>query len=405
MHAPLLPVEDALSQMLNSIEPLTDCEAVTLSDARGRVLSEDQFAACQVPPADNSAMDGYALNLADLGAPLPVSQRIVAGQAAAPLRPGTCARIFTGAEIPLGANAVVMQEQIQFTAFGDIVFPQEVLPGQNIRPAGQDIRSGQCLLRAGTRLDARHLGLLASCGIADVAVRRRVRVALLATGDELVAPGRALAPGQIYNSNAPLLAGLLQEWGAEVRVLDAVADTLPATLQALREAADNADLILSTGGVSVGEEDHIKPALEQLGQLQIWRLAMKPGKPLAVGRIGSVPFIGLPGNPVSTFVGAQIFVRPALLKLGGEADERRWFHGRARFEARTQIRQEYLRVQASWHEDGWQLQAFENQNSGVLTSVIWGNALAIIPPQTQVAEGDQLRFQFFAPPLSDYAQS
>lgn len=393
----LMPVDQALSAMLQ-LTPLADrVEAVVLSEAAGRVLAEDIQSTCDVPPADNSSMDGYALRLADAGAPLPVSQRVAAGQAPAPLTPGTCARIFTGAEIPPGADVVVMQEAVSFTAFDDLLVPEDLKPGQNIRRAGQDIRAGVTILKAGTRLDYRHLGQLASVGIAELPVFRKVRVAILSTGDELVQPGVTLQPGQIYNSNRFLLQGFLQSQGAEVLSFEQVGDTYAATLSALRRAADQADLVLSTGGVSVGEEDHIKPAVEALGELAIWRLAMKPGKPLAFGRIEQSVFIGLPGNPVSTFVGAQVFVKPVLARLAGEAERGpTWLTGQAGFSARTKIRQEYLRVQALWQDDHWQLNAYPNQNSGVLTSAIWANALAVLPPESDVAPGDKVRFFFYA---------
>jgi len=393
----LMPVDQALSAMLQ-LTPLAEAvELVALSDAAGRVLAEDIQSSCDVPPADNSSMDGYALRLADAGAPLPVSQRVAAGQAPSLLTQGTCARIFTGAEIPPGADVVVMQEAVSFTAFDDLLVPEDLKPGENIRRAGQDICRGATILRAGMRLDYRHLGLLASVGIAELPVFRKVRVAILSTGDELVQPGVALQPGQIYNSNRFLLQGFLESQGAEVVSFEQVGDTFAATLSALRRAADQADLVLSTGGVSVGEEDHIKPAVEALGELAIWRLAMKPGKPVAFARLGQSVFIGLPGNPVSTFVGAQVFVKPVLARLAGEAERKpTWLTGLASFSAATKIRQEYLRVQAIWQDDQWQLSAYPNQNSGVLTSAIWANALAVLPPESKVAPGDMVRFFLYA---------
>lgn len=393
----LMPVDQALNAMLQ-LTPLADkVELVPLSDAAGRVLVKDLQSACDVPPADNSSMDGYALRLIDAGAPLPISQRVAAGQAPSPLTQGTCARIFTGAEIPSGADVVVMQEAVSFTDFDDLLVPTDLKLGQNIRQAGQDIRCGTTIVKAGTRLDYRHLGLLASVGIAELPVYRKVRVAILSTGDELVQPGVMLQPGQIYNSNRFLLQGFLESLGAEVISFEQVGDTYAATLSALRRAAEQADMVLSTGGVSVGEEDHIKPAVEALGELAIWRLALKPGKPLAFGRIDQSVFIGLPGNPVSTFVGAQVFVKPVLARLAGEsACEPAWLTGKAGFTATTKIRQEYLRVQALWQDDHWRLNAYPNQNSGVLTSAIWANALAVLPPDSDVAPGDQVRFFVYA---------
>lgn len=393
----LMPVEQALSAMLQLTPLAHEVDRVALAEAAGRVLAEDMHSSCDVPPADNSSMDGYALCLADAGAPLPISQRIVAGQAPEPLTPGTCARIFTGAEIPAGADAVVMQEVVSFTAFDDLLVPTNLQSGQNIRRAGQDIRRGTTIISAGTRLDYRHLGLLASVGIAELPVYRKARVAILSTGDELVQPGVALQPGQIYNSNRFLLQGFLESLGADVVSFEQVGDTYAATLSALRRAAEQADLVLSTGGVSVGEEDHIKPAVEALGELAIWRLAIKPGKPLAFGRIDQSVFMGLPGNPVSTFVGAQVFVKPVLGRLAGEtACEPAWLSGLAGFSAQTKIRQEYLRVQALWQDGHWRLNAYPNQNSGVLTSAIWANALAVLPPDSNVVPGDPVRFFLYA---------
>lgn len=403
MTSTLIAVDDAIQRMLSAVAPLQRFEVVDLMEAAGRVLAEDQVASCYVPPADNSAMDGYALRFADAKAPLPISQRVAAGQAPQPLRPGTCARIFTGAEIPLGADTVVMQEEIVLTAFDDVCVPSDIRLGQNVRPKGQDIQAGQCIIKAGTRLDYRHLGLLASVGIAQVSVFMPIRIALLSTGDELVQPGQVLKTGQIYNSNRFLLQGFLQAHMAEVVRFIQVRDGFKETLAALEEAADSSDLVISTGGVSVGEEDHVKPAVEALGQLSLWRLAMKPGKPLAFGRVKETPFIGLPGNPVSTFVGAHVFVLPVLKRLAGESASSSPLRltGRAQFSVTTQIRQEYVRVKATWQQGLWYLSAYPNQNSGVLSSAVWGNAMAIIPPSTQVVEGGEVSFFFYTTPNPD----
>ena len=401
MNHTLIPVEQALSTLLDMTPEAEQTEVLDLLQCAGRVLAEDVVSQVNVPPADNSSMDGYALRYQDRLAPLPVSQRVAAGHPASPLKLGTCARIFTGGEIPLGADLVVMQESVSFTAFDDVVVPENLTLGQNIRPAGQDIRQGETIVHQGTRLDYRHLGLLASVGVAQVSVFRRVKVALLSTGDELVMPGTALKAGQIYNSNRFLLQGYLEKMGADVVSFSQVPDSYEKTLEAMRSAAAIADVILSTGGVSVGEEDHVKPAVEALGELSLWRLAMKPGKPLAFGRIGPCLFMGLPGNPVSTFVGAQVFVQPLLIKLSGEKApdkpslQGQLLQGKVHFSAKTQIRQEYLRVQAVWQDQAWQLHAYANQNSGVLSSTVHANALAIMPPQHQVSPGDLLDFWFY----------
>ncbi|MBE0506572.1 MAG: molybdopterin molybdotransferase MoeA [Marinospirillum sp.] len=395
----LTPVATALEQMLLSIQPVQESECLPLDQITGRITAKSVVSGVNVPPADNSAMDGYAINWADRGKTLTVSQRIPAGSAPQPLQPGTCARIFTGSEIPAGADTVVMQEVVTLTTDGQVVIPAELQQGQNVRPCGQDITLGQVVVPEGIRLDYRHIGLLASVGQAEVQVLRRPRVALLATGDELVMPGQPLQAGQIYNSNRPMLSSLLQSLGAELVDLGNIADTQQATEAALLKAADQADFILSTGGVSVGEEDHIKPAVEKLGQLNLWKLAMKPGKPVAFGQIGKAAFLGLPGNPVSVFVGAQVFLWPLLAKLVGQhtSGQLPLEQGVAQFSGRTQIRQEYLRVRAELQDGQWQLQSFANQNSGVLSSVVWANALAVLPPRSNIQPGDTVSFMRYQP--------
>jgi molybdopterin molybdotransferase len=392
--AELALIDDALSALLADIHPLTS-ERIALTDAPGRVLAEDVSARLDVPGFDNSAMDGYALRAADAGKRLPVSQRIAAGVPATPLAPGTCARIFTGGEIPPGADCVVMQERVERD--GEVAdIPAHIPAGDNIRRRGRDVPAGATLLTAGTRLEAAALGHLAGQGVVEVNVRRRPKVALLSTGDELVDPGKPLAPGQLYNSNRPMLKRLLENFGADVVSVVSVPDDFAQTVALLQQAAENADVVVSTGGVSVGEEDHVKAALQQLGELNLWRLAIRPGKPLALGRLptlrGEARFVGLPGNPVSSFVGAWLFLRPlmgALLATPALASLPE-ITARARFSTATGPRQHYMRVRLRFTTDGAVAEAFGDQNSGVLSSCIDADALAVIPPETQVSEGDSV---------------
>ena len=388
---PLLPVAEALSQILAGVQPPAEIEEVPLIDSLGRVLASDQVSPLAVPGEDNSAMDGYAVRLADMGAgPLPVAQRIPAGVTGEPLLPGTVARIFTGAPVPAGADAVVMQEDCTVSPAG-VVIDTQVRAGQHIRPAGQDIERGSTVLVAGRRLRPQDLGLLASIGCATVPVFRLLRVAILSTGDELVEPGAGpLAPGQLYNSNRYTLAGLLRSLNITVIDGGIVPDDPDATREALQQAADKADCVITSGGVSVGEEDHVKQQVDKLGHLNLWKLAMKPGKPLAFGRIGTTPFIGLPGNPSSVFVTFCLIARPYLMRLQGVTDSATpSLQVRAGFTVeRPGSRQEYLRVTVENSPAGLVACSYANQSSGVLSSVSHSNALAVIPPGTAVAPGD-----------------
>ncbi len=405
---PLKPLDEALAELLAHAQPLDGSDTVSTFDADGRVLRADAISALQVPPQDNSAMDGYALRCADGaagGAVLPVSQRIPAGSVGAPLQPGTAARIFTGAPVPPGADAVVMQEDCEALEDGGSV-RVNVAPaaGQNIRRAGEDIRLGATVLAAGTRLTPAALGLAASIGLGSVQVVRRPRVALFSTGDELVMPGAVapqdMPPGTIYNSNRFFLRALLQRLGCEVTDLGIVPDRLDATVAALREAASAHDQILTSGGVSVGEEDHVKPAVQSLGSLDLWMIAMKPGKPFAYGRVqraggGSAHFIGLPGNPVSSLITFAVLVRPFLLRLQGLQEVApKTIAARADFTwARADKRREFLRARLN-HEGA--LELYANQGSGVLTSTVWGDGLVDNPPGQTIAPGDSVRFIPFA---------
>ena len=389
--------------MLGAVRPLpaTELQALSTFDALGRVLGEDVRSGLDVPPADNTSMDGYAMRCADVpaaGTLLPVSQRIPAGVVGEALKPGTAVRIFTGAQVPAGADAVVMQEQCE--AQGDSVRVDAVpSPGQWLRRRGEDVQQGQVVLTAGARLTPQALGLAASVGAATLQVMRRPRVALFSTGDELVMPGEQLLPGAIYNSNRFTLRALIQAMGCDCTDLGIVPDNLAATRDALRRAAMGNDLIVTSGGVSVGEEDHLRPAVQAEGRIELWQMAIKPGKPLAFGSVaradGSAAYIvGLPGNPVSSFVTFLLMVRPVLLRLQGASDlQARHSLMRADFDwPRPDKRREFLRARRN-EADG--LDLFPNQSSGVLTSAVWGDGLVDNPSGQAIRRGDAVRFLAF----------
>tara|TARA_Y100001951_G_scaffold46707_1_gene36896 strand:+ start:11329 stop:12543 length:1215 start_codon:yes stop_codon:yes gene_type:complete len=388
----LLPMEAALERLLALADaaPVEQIESVALAEADGRVLAEPLIAALDLPPWANSAMDGYALCLADWnGQALPVSQRIQAGSAPEPLQPGSCARIFTGAPLPHGADTVEMQENVDLDDAGRAVFRETLRVGQNVRAQGQETRRGECVLPAGTRLGPVELGLAASLGVAQLPVRRRLRVAVLSTGDELVEPGQALGPGQIYNSNRRLLIAWLQRLGCAVTDAGILPDDLPRTRAALG-ALGEVDLILSTGGVSVGEADFLGLALREAGELALWKLAIKPGKPLTFGHYQGVPVIGLPGNPASTLVTFGLLARPYMLRrLGVQRVEPLGFPLPAGFTwSKPGMRREYLRARL---EHG-RVVPYANQSSGVLRSAAWAEGLAEVMEGSTLAEGDMLRF-------------
>ncbi|MDW5375489.1 molybdopterin molybdotransferase MoeA [Halomonas sp. HP20-15] len=393
-QADLQSVEAALEALLADVSPLPG-EQLAIEDAAGRVLADPVTAMRDVPPADNSAMDGYTLRAADAGTLLPVSQRITAGSAPEPLAPHSCARIFTGGEIPPGADCVVMQEEIELHEGGALI-PAGAVPGENVRRRGRDVAAGCTLLPAGTRLEGAALGHIAGQGIVSASVRRRPRIALLTTGDELIEPGQPLAPGQIYNSNRPMLVRLLTRFGGDVVYTATLPDDFAMTCQQLAEAAQRADVVVSCGGVSVGEEDHVKAALERLGRLDIWRLAMRPGKPLALGRLphadGEARFVGLPGNPVSSFVGAWLYLRPLIGALLGcdELAALPRLPARAGFSTRTQARRHFMRVKLEFGAGGIVAHAFADQNSAVLSSCVGADALADIPAHSDINEGDRI---------------
>ncbi|WEF35883.1 molybdopterin molybdotransferase MoeA [Pseudoduganella chitinolytica] len=388
----MLTVRQALETLLAAARPVAEVEKVATLAANGRVLAADQVSTLDVPGFDNTQMDGYAVRVADCAsgaATLPVSQRIPAGHVGEPLQPGTAARIFTGAFIPQGADAVVMQEQCEAVG-GNVTIRHVPQAGDWIRRRGEDITAGSAILRAGTRLRSQELGLAASVGLDLLPVRRKLRVAVFFTGDELTMPGEPLAPGGIYNSNRFTLRALLENLGCEIADFGIVPDSLVATRAVLREAADVSDLIITSGGVSVGEEDHIKPAVEAEGKLNMWQIAVKPGKPLAFGEVKQAFFLGLPGNPVSSFVTFLLFVRPFLLRLqGAEAPPPRAYALRADFAWKGDRRNEFLRARVN--ETGG-LDLFPNQSSGVLTSTVWGDGLIDNPAGQAIAKGDVVRF-------------
>ncbi len=415
----LKPLDEALAELLAFARPITQTPGgvVTVStfEADGRVLAEDVVSALHVPPQDNSAMDGYALRVADVPAPgavLPLSQRIAAGSSGGPLQAGTAARIFTGAPIPAGADAVVMQEDCQVQDAGGAQGPdsqpriavQSVpTPGLWIRRAGEDVSRGAVVLQKGKRLTPAEIGLAASIGLNALQVARAPRVALFSTGDELVMPGdvapEAMKPGAIYNSNRFFLRAMLRRLGCDVTDFGIVPDQRDATIAALRDAAKGHDLILTSGGVSVGEEDHIKPAVQALGRLDLWQIAIKPGKPFAYGQVGAAHFIGLPGNPVSSFVTFMLLVRPFLLRLQGVADIAiKSVAVRADFtRAGGEKRREFLRARRN---TAGGLDLFPNQSSGVLTSAVWGDGLIDCAPGRAITQGELLPFLPFSELLS-----
>ncbi len=416
---PLMSLDEALSLVLKDMKPLVQTDWVNTFDADGRVLAQDLVSQLQVPPQDNSSMDGYALRIEDisqLGSRLRVTQRIPAGHHGHALGQGEAARIFTGAPIPAGANAVVMQEDTtaieasnSSANLPEVLINTLPLEGQWIRRSGEDVTKGAAVLAKGTRLDPAALGLAASIGADKLEVTRKPRVALFSTGDELVMPGDVLPenmrPGAIYNSNRFFLRALLVRAGCEVTDLGIVPDKFDATLKVLRDAAANHDLVLTSGGVSVGEEDHVKPAVEALGGLNLWQISMKPGKPFAFGFLNSQVsnhsafFMGLPGNPVSSFVTYQLLVRPFLLALQGvNSSQSEPLQMRADFDLpKPDKRREFLRVKRN-AQGG--LDLFPNQSSGVLTSVVWGDGVVDNPGSKPIQSGDWVRFY----PFSEWLQ-
>jgi molybdopterin molybdotransferase len=401
----MLSVDQATGQLLARAAAISESEQVGLAAAAGRVLAQDLKSPIDVPGFDNSAMDGYALHSRDIEAArdtgLPVTRRITAGSVGGKLQPGCAARIFTGAPMPKGADTVVMQEMCR-VADDRMWVETAAAAGANVRPRGNDIATGSVVLEHGTLLQAAHLGLAASVGIGTVAVLRRLRVGIFSTGDELVEPGKPLAPGQIYNSNRYQLNALLAAQGCEVIDLGSIADNFGSTRETLLKAAAQADLVMTTGGVSVGEEDHVKAALQAVGELTLWRIRMKPGKPLAFGRVGDTPFIGLPGNPVSVFVTFLLFARPYLHAMQGRTGTGpRRYQVRSGFNYHAKQRREYVRVRLHMDQDGMPVaETFPRQGSDVLSSVAWADGLVEVPEDASVQAGATVSFL----PFSEWTQ-
>jgi len=396
----LLSVDEAVGRLLAAVKPITGTETLPLTLALGRVLAEEVTARVDVPGHDNSAMDGYAVRSTDVGAgPLPVVGIAPAGSAPATLEPRTAMRIFTGAPIPHGADAVVMQEQTELRD-GLVSLPNTVRPGQNVRRAGEDVRAGAVVLTPGRRLRPQDLGMAAAVGAGSLTVVRRLRVALLATGDELVAAGNPLQPGQIYDSNGPTLHALLTALGFECLPPVRLPDRRDATIAALETAAADADVIITSGGVSVGDEDHVKPAVAALGRLDLWRVAIKPGKPFAFGFVGDTPFLGLPGNPVSVFVTALLLARPFLLRRAGITDHLDPLLSQviAGFDwpRPDHKRREYLRARLTMLNGQAVAEIYPHQGSGVLSSCAWADGLVQVEPGQVIRPGDRINYLGFA---------
>lgn len=395
----LTSLEDALAHLLVQAQPVRQTCTLPLHQSLGRVLAADITVPADVPPADNSAVDGYAVRVADLASNpvLPISARVAAGQAPGIIEPGTAVRIFTGSEIPAGADAVLMQEWTN-PHDGGIAVTATVETGQNIRRQGQDLSRADVALNAGTPIRPQEMGLLGSMGIGEVTVFRRLKVAIFSTGDELVEPGHPLHSGQIYNTNRFTLAGLLETAGCEVTGCETLKDRRDATRDSLQQAAREADLIITSGGVSVGEEDHVRAVLEEEGALSLWRLAIKPGKPLAFGAVAGTPVLGLPGNPAAVLVTFLITGLPYIRRCQGNRRYRPLGeHLPAGFTVeRASIRREFIRARKDISDDGVKVSAYPNQSSGVLSSACWADGLAVVPEHTTVAVGDIIHYYSFS---------
>lgn len=394
--------DEALHYLLTKAIPTEQTETISIFDALGRVLAQSIVSPVNVPPHDNSMMDGYAIHAFDLehNNTFEVSQRIPAGTTPKPLQTGTAARIFTGAPIPEGANMVIMQEETEQVSESQIrITANKTKPNQNIRVVGEDIAQNATILKPGHKLRPQDLGLITSIGFAEVTVYKPLTIATFTTGDELLEPGQASEPGKIYNANRYVLNGLVPQLGFKLIDLGRVEDTIDATVEAMKKAAEVADVVITTGGVSVGEEDHIKPAIEKLGSLDMWKVKMKPGKPIAYGDIQGTPFIGLPGNPVSAFATFNLFARPFLLKMQGANILKAkpiWLE--ADFDwLKAGFRREFARARLVNKNQISVVEIYPNQGSGVLTSTVWADGFVVIPEDTQIHKGDKVAFYPFNP--------
>ena len=394
--------DESLHCLLTKVKPIQEVETISIVDALGRVLAEPVVSPVNVPPHDNSMMDGYALHSYDLehNDSFEISQRVPAGTTPEALKTGTAARIFTGAPIPEGANLVVMQEETEELQNGKIkITAKSTVKGQNIRVIGEDIKQDSTILKVGHKLRSQDLGLISSVGQAEVTVYKQLTIATFTSGDELLEPGDSPEAGKIFNANRYVLIGLFAKLGFKLIDLGRVEDTLEATVEVMKKAAEMADVVISTGGVSVGEEDHIKPAIEQLGSLGMWKVKMKPGKPIAYGNIQGTPFIGLPGNPVSVFATFKLFARPYLLKMQGATEIKAkpiWLE--ADFDwLKSGFRREFARARLVNKNQTSVVQIYPNQGSGVLTSTVWADAFVVIPEDTKIHKGDKVAFYPFNP--------
>ena len=402
---PMMSVDDAVAIIAARVRAVQEIETVSLADADGRILAAEISAPLPLPPFTNSAVDGYAVRSADLSITsqnaFPVRGRIQAG--ALPreaLEPGVAVRIFTGAPMPQGADIVFMQEDVRIDDTGNVLLPPGLKRGANVRPIGEDVAADHPSLAAGQRLRPQDIALCAAFGLTELQVRRRVRVAVFSTGDELVSPGASRAGAQLFDSNRFMLIALLRRLGCDVSDLGIFKDERSSLAAALKNVAGSQDLILTSGGVSTGEEDHVKAAVESVGTLVLWRMAIKPGRPVAMGVIGGTPFIGLPGNPVASFVTFVHVVRPTILALAGATQQ--WLIPtpvRAAFAYKKKIaRREYVRVHLRIGEDGVpEAVKFPREGAGLLSSLVETDGLVELGEEiTRVDAGETVRFFAYA---------